>query len=69
MLTYQDFLQVEQRDEQIMEFVRMAINQHKDTDLYKKAVIAAEYARIFVLKLPTIPTSTQRAKSSKEMPM
>lgn len=45
MLTYQDFLQVEQRDEQIMEFVRMAINQHKDTDLYKKAVIAGEYAR------------------------
>lgn len=44
MKTYQDFLEVaEKSDRERMEFVRSAINNHKDSDLYKQAVIAKEY--------------------------
>lgn len=45
MVTYQDFLQVGDSDKERMEFVRSVINQHKETDLYKNAVIADEYYR------------------------
>lgn len=45
MKTYQDFLEVaEKSDRERMEFVLSAINNHKDSDLYKQAVIAKEYA-------------------------
>lgn len=44
MKTYQDFLEVaEKSDRERMEFVLAAINNHKDSDLYKQAVIAKEY--------------------------
>lgn len=44
MKTYQDFLEVaEKSDRERMEFVLSAINNHKDSDLYKQAVIAKEY--------------------------
>lgn len=44
MRTYQDFLEVaEKSDQERMEFVLSAINNHKDSDLYKQAVIAKEY--------------------------
>lgn len=44
MKTYQDFLEVaENSDRERMEFVLSAINNHKDSDLYKQAVIAKEY--------------------------
>ena len=44
MKTYQDFLEVaEKSDRDRMEFVLSAINNHKDSDLYKQAVIAKEY--------------------------
>lgn len=44
MKTYQDFLEVaEKSDRERMEFVMSAINNHKDSDLYKQAVIAKEY--------------------------
>ena len=44
MKTYQDFLEVaEKSDRERMEFVLFAINNHKDSDLYKQAVIAKEY--------------------------
>ena len=44
MKTYQDFLEVaEKSDRERMEFVLSAINNHKDSDLYKRAVIAKEY--------------------------
>lgn len=44
MKTYQDFLEVaEKSDRERMEFVLSAINNHKDSGLYKQAVIAKEY--------------------------
>ena len=44
MKTYQDFLEVaEKSDRERMEFILSAINDHKDSDLYKQAVIAKEY--------------------------
>ncbi len=44
MKTYQDFLEIaEKSDRERMEFVLSAINNHKDSDLYKQAVIAKEY--------------------------
>ena len=44
MKTYQDFLEVaEKSDRERMEFVLSAINNHKDSDLYKQAVVAKEY--------------------------
>ena len=44
MKTYQDFLEVaEKSDRERMEFVLSAINNHKDSNLYKQAVIAKEY--------------------------
>lgn len=44
MKTYQDFLEVsEKSDRERMEFVLSAINNHKDSDLYKQAVIAKDY--------------------------
>lgn len=44
MKTYQDFLEVaEKSDRKRMEFILSAINNHKDSDLYKQAVIAKEY--------------------------
>lgn len=44
MKTYQDFLEVaEKSDRERMEFVLSAVNNHKDSELYKQAVIAKEY--------------------------
>ena len=44
MKTYQDFLEVAGKsNRERMEFVLSAINNHKDSDLYKQAVIAKEY--------------------------
>ena len=44
MKTYQDFLEVAGKsDRERMEFVLSAIKNHKDSDLYKQAVIAKEY--------------------------
>lgn len=43
MVTYQDFLKVSQNETDRMDFVYRAINCHKDTELYKTAMIAEEY--------------------------
>lgn len=44
MRTYQDFLEVaDKSDRERMAFILSAINDHKDSDLYKQAVIAKEY--------------------------
>ena len=45
MLTYQDFLREATTDENKINFVQKAINQHTNSDDYKKAVEAYEYYR------------------------
>lgn len=45
MLTYQDFLQVGESEEQRTSFVKRVIDQHKGTELYQTAIIADEYDR------------------------
>lgn len=45
MYTYQDYLKIKDNDDEKMLFVRQLINQHKDTDLYRTALIADEYDR------------------------
>ena len=45
MLTYQDYLKVEDDEQLTLEFVRTVIDEHKSTDLYKTAEIADEYDR------------------------
>lgn len=45
MLTYQDLIEVGEREENRQEFVHEAISQHKNSDLYKTAKIADEYDR------------------------
>lgn len=43
MLTYQDFL--EERDRDLPNFIRKAIDEHRSSDVYKTAVIADNYDR------------------------
>lgn len=43
MYTYQDLLKVPDIESQRMDFVRRTIQSHKDTNLYKTAVIANQY--------------------------
>ena len=44
MRTYQDFLEIaEKSDQERMAFVLAAINDHKESDIYKQAIIAKEY--------------------------
>ena len=43
MYTYQDLLQVRDDDDSRMEFVKTCISAHKETDLFKEAVIAEQY--------------------------
>ena len=43
--TYQDLLEVGEREDQRMEFVRSLIQQRSDDPLYKTAVIADQYDR------------------------
>lgn len=45
MLTYQDFLREVTTDENKINFIQKAINQHTNSDDYKKAVEAYEYYR------------------------
>lgn len=45
MLTYQDFLKEATTDENKINFIQKAINQHTNSDDYKKAVEAYEYYR------------------------
>ena len=45
MITYQDFLQVQDTDRERAEFVRKMIDDHKSSDLYKTAKIADDYDR------------------------
>lgn len=45
MLTYQDFLRETTTDENKINFIQKAINQHTNSDDYKKAVEAYEYYR------------------------
>lgn len=45
MYTYQDYLKIKDNDDEKMLFVRQLINQHKDTELYRTALIADEYDR------------------------
>lgn len=45
MLTYQDFQDVGENVQQIIDFVQSAIYQHKGTKEYKEAVIAEEYMK------------------------
>lgn len=45
MLTYQDFLREVATDENKINFIQKAINQHTNSDDYKKAVEAYEYYR------------------------
>ena len=43
MKTYQDLLQVPENDDARMDFVRQCINMHKNTALYREALIAEDY--------------------------
>lgn len=43
MYTYQDLLRVRDDDNERMKFVKMCIEAHKQTDLFKQAVVAQEY--------------------------
>ena len=43
MLTYQDLIQVPERDADRMSFVLRVINEHKSSDMYKTAKIADDY--------------------------
>ena len=44
MITYNDYLDLDTKDpKKIMQFVLSVINDHKNSDLYKTAVIATEY--------------------------
>lgn len=45
MYTYNDLLEVSEREENRMEFVRSVINSHKTSDMYKNAKVADEYDR------------------------
>lgn len=45
MLTYQDFMEIGDRDEDKMNFVRKAVNQYKASEMYKIAVDADLYYR------------------------
>lgn len=45
MYTYQDLLDVPENDKDRIDFVRNAINKHKQSDLYKTAEIAEQYYR------------------------
>jgi len=51
MYTYQDYLKVPNNDRDRMEFVKNAIYDHKNSDVYKDAMIAQEY---FAFKNVTI---------------
>lgn len=45
MYTYKDFLEVGEREEERMKFIRAAITQYKSEELYRTAVVAEEYDR------------------------
>lgn len=45
MATYQDLLEVGDSEQARKDFVRLAINQHKSTPLYRTAMVAYEYDR------------------------
>ena len=46
MVTYNDYLEIDNTNpKKVMDFVNTAINDHKNTDLYKEAVIAEQYDR------------------------
>lgn len=45
MKTYQDLLQIPERDQDRMDFVKTVINEHQSSKLYKTAKIADEYDR------------------------
>lgn len=45
MLTYQDYLQVPDTDDDKMAFIRKTINQHKSSELYRDAEVADDYDR------------------------
>lgn len=45
MYTYNDLLEVSEREENRMEFVRSVINSHKTSDMYKNAKVADDYDR------------------------
>lgn len=45
MKTYQDLLNIADRDQDRMDFVKTVINEHKSSALYKQAVLADEYDR------------------------
>ena len=46
MMTYQDFLKVADDDKDRMDFVRMVISQHQESDLYKNAIDAENYFNV-----------------------
>lgn len=45
MLTYQDYLKVGESEDERMDFIHTAIQQHKTTDLYNTAIIAEQYMK------------------------
>ena len=45
MITYQDFLAVEQTDKSRAEFVRKVIDDYKSSDIYRNAAVADDYCR------------------------
>ena len=45
MLTYQDLLEVPRTDEDLINFTKKVIDQHKASELYRTAVVADEYDR------------------------
>lgn len=46
MVTYQDFLQVGENEQERMDFVLGVINQHKSSQLYKNAEVAYDYFNV-----------------------
>ena len=45
MITYQDLVEAREKNESMVNFVLAAINEHKNSDEYKQAVVARDYYR------------------------
>lgn len=72
MVTYQDFLQVGDSDQERMDFVQTVIAQHKSSQLYKDALVAFDYYNIqnttIVDYVKTLVTATGRVIEDKWSP-
>ena len=72
MVTYQDFLQIGDNDQERMDFVQTVISQHKTSQLYKDALVAYDYYNIrnttIVEYVKTLVTATGRVVEDKWSP-